>query len=155
MGFFHYILLTYSLCVFTSVLVCYIPCHQDFIIIIFNKCHKFVSFSLRCSLNFLPLCFFQIFSSASVGYTNFLPLCFFQIFSSASVGYTNFLPLCFFQIFSSASVGYTNFLPLGTETKGDTLENQQINIGLLTHCGRVTEISVFNTVKLGTSASSP
>ena len=136
MGFFHYILLTYSLCVFTSVLVCYIPCHQDFIIIIFNKCHKFVSFSLRCSLNFLPLCFFQI-------------------FSSASVGYTNFLPLCFFQIFSSASVGYTNFLPLGTETKGDTLENQQINIGLLTHCGRVTEISVFNTVKLGTSASSP
>ena len=25
----------------------------------------------------------------------------------------------------------------------------------LTHCGRVTEISVFNTVKLGTSASSP
>jgi hypothetical protein len=27
--------------------------------------------------------------------------------------------------------------------------------GLLTHCGRVTKISVFNTVKLGTSASSP
>jgi hypothetical protein len=25
----------------------------------------------------------------------------------------------------------------------------------LTHCGRVTKISVFNTVKLGTSASSP
>jgi hypothetical protein len=25
---------------------------------------------------------------------------------------------------------------------------------LLTHCGRVTKISVFNTVKLGTSASS-
>ena len=26
---------------------------------------------------------------------------------------------------------------------------------LLTHCGRVTQICVFNTVKLGTSASSP
>jgi len=25
----------------------------------------------------------------------------------------------------------------------------------LTHCGRVTQICVFNTVKLGTSASSP
>jgi len=31
-----------------------------------------------------------------------------------------------------------------------------INIGIfLTHCGRVTQICVFNTVKLGTSASSP
>jgi len=27
--------------------------------------------------------------------------------------------------------------------------------GYLTHCGRVTQICVFNTVKLGTSASSP
>ena len=26
---------------------------------------------------------------------------------------------------------------------------------VLTHCGRVTQICVFNTVKLGTSASSP
>ena len=26
---------------------------------------------------------------------------------------------------------------------------------ILTHCGRVTQICVFNTVKLGTSASSP
>jgi len=26
---------------------------------------------------------------------------------------------------------------------------------LMTHCGRVTQICVFNTVKLGTSASSP
>jgi len=26
---------------------------------------------------------------------------------------------------------------------------------LLTHCGRVTQICVFNAVKLGTSASSP
>jgi len=25
----------------------------------------------------------------------------------------------------------------------------------LTHCGRLTQICVFNTVKLGTSASSP
>ena len=28
-------------------------------------------------------------------------------------------------------------------------------VRLLTHCGRVTQIYVFNTVKLGTSASSP
>ena len=27
--------------------------------------------------------------------------------------------------------------------------------GFLTHCGRVRQICVFNTVKLGTSASSP
>jgi len=26
---------------------------------------------------------------------------------------------------------------------------------ILTHCGRVTQICIFNTVKLGTSASSP
>jgi len=29
------------------------------------------------------------------------------------------------------------------------------SLSLLTHCGRVTQICVFNTVKLGTSASSP
>ena len=28
------------------------------------------------------------------------------------------------------------------------------NLDVLTHCGRVTQICVFNTVKLGTSASS-
>ena len=28
-------------------------------------------------------------------------------------------------------------------------------LNVLTHCGRVTQICVFNTVKLGTSASSP
>jgi len=28
-------------------------------------------------------------------------------------------------------------------------------VGQLKHCGRVTQICVFNTVKLGTSASSP
>ena len=28
-------------------------------------------------------------------------------------------------------------------------------IFMLTHCGRVTQICVFNTVKLGTSANSP
>ena len=30
-----------------------------------------------------------------------------------------------------------------------------MEIDNLTHCGRVTQICVFNTVKLGTSASSP
>jgi len=30
-----------------------------------------------------------------------------------------------------------------------------VNNVQLTHCGRVTQICVFNTVKLGTSASSP
>jgi len=28
-------------------------------------------------------------------------------------------------------------------------------VAMLAHCGRVTQICVFNTVKLGTSASSP
>jgi len=32
--------------------------------------------------------------------------------------------------------------------RGDSLQT-------LTHCGRVTQICVFNTVKLGTSANSP
>jgi hypothetical protein len=32
--------------------------------------------------------------------------------------------------------------------------NSEVCKWLLTHCGRVTKISVFNTVKLGTSASS-
>jgi len=40
----------------------------------------------------------------------------------------------------------TNFL----ETAG-----LQREFFMLTHCGRVTQICVFNTVKLGTSASSP
>jgi hypothetical protein len=30
-----------------------------------------------------------------------------------------------------------------------------LHFWLLTHCGGVTQICVFNTVKLGTSASSP
>jgi len=30
-----------------------------------------------------------------------------------------------------------------------------ILVVILTHCGRVTQICVFNTVQLGTSASSP
>jgi hypothetical protein len=34
------------------------------------------------------------------------------------------------------------------------LQNSLIRFEL-THCGRVTQIRVFNTVKLGTSASSP
>jgi len=34
------------------------------------------------------------------------------------------------------------------------LQNEKYILGL-THCGRVTQICVFNTVKLGTSASSP
>ena len=39
--------------------------------------------------------------------------------------------------------------PLGRAPSLGTLED------MLTHCGRVTQICVFNTVKLGTSASSP
>ena len=35
-------------------------------------------------------------------------------------------------------------------------ENMQaVSNSILTHCGRVTQICVFNTVKLGTYASSP
>ena len=36
-----------------------------------------------------------------------------------------------------------------------SFSNFQIFLFSLTHCGRVTQICVFNTVKLGTSASSP
>ena len=36
-----------------------------------------------------------------------------------------------------------------------TETHKQKPISFLTHCGRVTQICVFNTVKLGTSASSP
>ena len=36
-----------------------------------------------------------------------------------------------------------------------TAVSTQGNHRSLTHCGRVTQICVFNTVKLGTSASSP
>ena len=35
------------------------------------------------------------------------------------------------------------------------LYKEIIRAWILTHCGRVTQICVFNTVKLGTSASSP
>ena len=35
------------------------------------------------------------------------------------------------------------------------VELNQLLLYILTHCGRVTQICVFNTVKLGTSASSP
>jgi hypothetical protein len=37
----------------------------------------------------------------------------------------------------------------------ETVSTARYELNLLTHCGRVTQICVFNTVKLGTSASSP
>jgi len=37
----------------------------------------------------------------------------------------------------------------------DVFRQQRNLLPFLTHCGRVTQICVFNTVKLGTSASSP
>jgi len=39
--------------------------------------------------------------------------------------------------------------------KGDEQRLEETQMKILTHCGRVTQICVFNTVKLGTSASSP
>jgi len=45
-----------------------------------------------------------------------------------------------------------------TNTDSTSIGNEILvvwHIGTLTHCGRVTQICVFNTVKLGTSASSP
>jgi len=44
-----------------------------------------------------------------------------------------------------------------TETYGqqDIKKISKTSFILLTHCGRVMQICVFNTVKLGTSASSP
>jgi len=41
------------------------------------------------------------------------------------------------------------------QTGGDFTINRVLKPVCLTHCGRVTQICVFNTVKLGTSASSP
>jgi len=35
------------------------------------------------------------------------------------------------------------------------LSRKKLDVSTLTHCGRVTQICVFNTVKLGTSANSP
>ena len=50
-------------------------------------------------------------------------------------------------------------LMFGAETwvlsKADELRLGVFERKILTHCGRVTQICVFNTVKLGTSASSP
>jgi len=47
----------------------------------------------------------------------------------------------------------------GAETwvlsKADELRLGVFERKILTHCGRVTQICVFNMVKLGTSASSP
>ena len=45
-------------------------------------------------------------------------------------------------------------LSLGQPGRTHRTEDDPI-AGVLTHCGRVTQICVFNTVKLGTSASSP
>ena len=50
-------------------------------------------------------------------------------------------------------------LMYGAETwvlsKADELRLGVFERKILTHCGRVTQICVFNTVKLGTSGSSP
>jgi len=35
------------------------------------------------------------------------------------------------------------------------VKDGKLILDILTHCGRVTQICVFNTVKLGTSASFP
>jgi len=35
------------------------------------------------------------------------------------------------------------------------IHNRRYFVAILTHCGRVTQICIFNTVKLGTSTSSP
>jgi hypothetical protein len=42
----------------------------------------------------------------------------------------------------------------GKKQTGKTTIEEKGKKKSLTHCGRVTKISVFNTVKLGTSASS-
>ena len=50
-------------------------------------------------------------------------------------------------------VAYRNFANKPKELLKNSNNNGEYSI--LTHCGRVTQICVFNTVKLGTSASSP
>jgi len=51
--------------------------------------------------------------------------------------------------------GYKVFFFRGSLKEGERLEDLGIDVILLTHCGRVTQICVFNTVELGTYASSP
>ena len=42
-----------------------------------------------------------------------------------------------------------------TSSLNDDTDVKKVSRDKLTHCGRVTQICVFNTVKLSTSASSP
>jgi len=52
---------------------------------------------------------------------------------------------------------YRIMLPIVScsRTVAEVLKRQRFDSVKLTHCGRVTQICVFNTVKLGTPASSP
>jgi hypothetical protein len=47
------------------------------------------------------------------------------------------------------------FLPVHPTALANTGEDRNYDNEDLTQCGRVTQICVFNTVKLGTSTSSP
>jgi len=49
----------------------------------------------------------------------------------------------------------TGALSAEAKRRGVTFTAQFRLVSMLTHCGRVTQICVFNTVELGTSASSP
>jgi hypothetical protein len=76
--------------------------------------------------------------------------------------------LCFYYLelkrvdSNSRQIGITMCTPLPAETRNGLTEkcfefsDSVISLCVyLTHCGRVTQICVINTVKLGTSASSP
>jgi hypothetical protein len=57
--------------------------------------------------------------------------------------------------FESDIVLSNKILPQSIKQNGQIITIQFPAAAALTHCGRVTQICVFNTVKLGTSASSP
>ena len=61
-------------------------------------------------------------------------------------------------LYENSFYSLDEYFKLQKNKKNYTLLEQtyeRLNMHTLTHCGQVTQICVFNTVKLGTSASSP
>ena len=95
-----------------------------------------------------------------IGWALPLPYCFIT-----SIRHTTFTSVrdCLFNIFAATLhiVGHSSNRKLRTRhavVTGTHLSHESgdnYTMGSLTHCGRVTQICVFNTVNLGTSARSP
>ena len=66
------------------------------------------------------------------------------------------LPPCDNPIAVNKHISYIKTGQKGLKRGRDGFAAQVVEVKpIFTHCGRVTQICVFNTVKLGTSASSP